>query len=210
MLRIGIIVGSTRPGRKARAIAEWVHGQGAGRPDAKFEVVDLADYDLAHLDEPIPAVFGQYSHDHTRAWSATISGLDAFVVVVPEYNHSFDEAANATCLVGVRRPLERPDPETQRARVGTVLTALGADVAPPRGLRAATFFASADAATVINLAEWANADAHRAALAPAYFGEGAGLGDSPAWRATREVPGISPQYDVRRYELVGAVEAGAA
>lgn len=92
MLRIGIIVGSTRPGRKARAVAEWVHDQGAGRPDAQFEVVDLADFDLTHLDEPVPALFGQYSHDHTHTWSATISALDAFVAVVPEYNQSFPGA----------------------------------------------------------------------------------------------------------------------
>jgi NAD(P)H-dependent FMN reductase len=32
-------------------------------------------------------LFGQYTHDHTRAWSAKIASFDAFVFVTPEYNH---------------------------------------------------------------------------------------------------------------------------
>lgn len=169
---------------------------------------------------------------HLSQW-ADVSARDAFMadssaprtavdLAVPEIRREWrvpatpyrsiliEEATQAGCLVVVRRTLERPDPETQRAWVDTVLTALAADAAPPRGLRAATFFASADGATVINLVEWADADAHRAALAPTDFGQGASLGDSPAWRATRELPGISPEHDVRRYELVGAVEPNAA
>ncbi|MBC8092829.1 MAG: NAD(P)H-dependent oxidoreductase [Pseudonocardia sp.] len=92
MLKIGIIVSSTRPGRKGRAIAQWVEEHGAGRGDAAVQVVDLADFDLSHLDEAVPAVFGTYTQQHTRDWSATIAELDAFVVVVPEYNHSFPGA----------------------------------------------------------------------------------------------------------------------
>lgn len=91
-LRVGIIIGSTRPGRKGDEIAAWVHQHaGASRHDeaASFEVVDLAVYDLAHLDEKVPAVFGDYAHEHTHRWSRRVAELDAFVIVVPEYNHSF-------------------------------------------------------------------------------------------------------------------------
>jgi NAD(P)H-dependent FMN reductase len=88
MLRIAIIVGSTRPGRKADAVAQWVYQIASNRIDAKFEIVDVSDYDLPLLDEPVPPSRGQYSHGHTRAWAAKIDSFDAYVFVTPEYNHS--------------------------------------------------------------------------------------------------------------------------
>ena len=50
-LRIAIIVGSTRPGRKARIVAEWVQGFTAARKAAQYELVDIADFKLPLLDE---------------------------------------------------------------------------------------------------------------------------------------------------------------
>ena len=87
-VRIAIIVGSTRPGRHARAVADWLLGQASARLGALYEIVDLADHPLPHLDEPMPPSFGQYQHDHTRHWAGTIGGYDGFVFVTPEYNHS--------------------------------------------------------------------------------------------------------------------------
>ncbi len=88
MIRVGIIVGSTRPGRAGEAVARWVYDLARRRADAEFELVDLVEYPLPHLDEPVPPALGQYTKDHTRAWSARIASLDAFVFVTPEYNHS--------------------------------------------------------------------------------------------------------------------------
>jgi len=87
-VNVGIIVGSTRPGRKADAVARWVHEIAKKRSDASFEVVDIADFKLPLLDEPMPPSMGQYSHPHTKAWAAKIAAFDAFVFVTPEYNHS--------------------------------------------------------------------------------------------------------------------------
>lgn len=101
MLKIAIIVGSTRPGRKAEAVARWVHGLTAARGDAQYDVVDLADFDLPLLDESVPAMMGQYAHEHTRRWAATIAGYDGFVFVTPEYNHSTSGALkNALDFLG--------------------------------------------------------------------------------------------------------------
>ena len=86
MLKVGIIVGSTRPGRKAEAVAQWIHEIARKRTDADFEVVDIQDFNLPLLDEPMSAIFGRYSNDHTKAWSAKIASFDAFVFVTPEYN----------------------------------------------------------------------------------------------------------------------------
>ena len=88
MLRIAIIVGSTRPGRKAAAVARWVYGIAETRGDASFEVVDIADFDLPLLDEPYPPMLHRYEKPHTKAWAAKIASFDAFVFVTPEYNHS--------------------------------------------------------------------------------------------------------------------------
>ncbi len=89
MIRIAIVVGSTRPGPKAESVARWVYDIACTRDDATFEVVDLADYDLPHLDEPVPAAMGpNYSQQHSRRWAATIASFDGYVIVTPEYNHS--------------------------------------------------------------------------------------------------------------------------
>ena len=88
MVNIGIIVGSTRPGRKAEAVAKWVHGIASKRSDAKYEVVDIAQFNLPLLDEPVPPSMGQYSKEHTKRWAAKVAQYDGFVFVTPEYNHA--------------------------------------------------------------------------------------------------------------------------
>jgi NAD(P)H-dependent FMN reductase len=52
MFRIGIILGSTRPNRNGEQVARWVFDIATARADAEFELVDLRDYPLPHLDEP--------------------------------------------------------------------------------------------------------------------------------------------------------------
>jgi NAD(P)H-dependent FMN reductase len=84
---IGVILGSTRPGRRGEPVARWVMDHAKQRNDADFELIDLVDYPLPHLDEPLPPSMGQYQNEHTRQWSATISRFDGFVFVTPEYNH---------------------------------------------------------------------------------------------------------------------------
>jgi NAD(P)H-dependent FMN reductase len=88
MIRIGIILGSTRPGRRGEQVANWVFDVASKRTDAEFELIDLADYPLPHLDEPMPPSLGQYQNQHTKDWAATISRFDGYVFVTPEYNHS--------------------------------------------------------------------------------------------------------------------------
>jgi len=88
MLKVAIIVGSTRPGRKADTVARWVYEIAKKRSDASFEIVDIADFNLPLLDEAMPPMMAQYSQPHTKTWAEKIGGFDAFVFVTPEYNHS--------------------------------------------------------------------------------------------------------------------------
>jgi NAD(P)H-dependent FMN reductase len=88
MPRIAVILGSTRPGRRGEQVARWVMDVAGRRTDGEFELVDLADHPLPHLDEPLLPSMGQYQNAHTQNWAATIARFDGFVFVTPEYNHS--------------------------------------------------------------------------------------------------------------------------
>jgi len=92
MTKVAIITGSTRPGRANEAVAHWVYDIAKKRSDAEFELVDIKDYNLPLLDEPVPPSMGQYSQPHTKAWAAKIDSFDAYVFVTPEYNHGISGA----------------------------------------------------------------------------------------------------------------------
>jgi NAD(P)H-dependent FMN reductase len=92
MIKIAIILGSTRPGRNGEAVAKWVHEVAKKRSDAEFELVDVKDFDLPLLDEPLSPMMGQYSKPHTRVWAAKIASFDAYVFVTAEYNHGIPGA----------------------------------------------------------------------------------------------------------------------
>jgi NAD(P)H-dependent FMN reductase len=67
--RLAVIIGSTREGRLGPAVAGWFAGEAAGQSDVALDVIDLA---------------GNQSTIGGR-----LADADAFVVVTPEYNHSF-------------------------------------------------------------------------------------------------------------------------
>ncbi|MEV4128031.1 NAD(P)H-dependent oxidoreductase [Nocardia sp. NPDC049707] len=81
MIRIGIILGSTRPNRNGPQIAQWVLDMASRRADAEFELIDLRDNPLPHLDEPVSPMLGPSVHEHTRAWAERIDPFDGFVIV---------------------------------------------------------------------------------------------------------------------------------
>jgi NAD(P)H-dependent FMN reductase len=87
MLKVAIILGSTRPGRVGEQVARWAYELAKKRSDAQFELLDLKDFHLPHLDEAMPPSMGQYTQPHTKSWAAKIDAFDAFVFVAPEYNH---------------------------------------------------------------------------------------------------------------------------
>lgn len=86
-MRIAIIIGSTRPGRRGPEVAQWVHGIAGRRSSATYDLVDLAEINLPLLDEPVPPAMGPPTKEHTKQWAAKIAGYDGFVIVTPEYNH---------------------------------------------------------------------------------------------------------------------------
>ena len=87
MIKVGVIIGSTRPGRNSEAVGKWVYEIAKKRGDAEFELVDIKDFNLPLLDEAVPPSMGKYSQPHTKAWAAKVDSFDAYVFVTPEYNH---------------------------------------------------------------------------------------------------------------------------
>lgn len=118
-MKIGIIIGSTRPGRSGEAVGRWVHEQAIQRNDAEFELVDLEEFKLSLLGEPtVPGSANrQYEFEETRVWSEKIDSLDGFVWVTPEYNHGVPAA--------MKNALDLLFPEWNHKAVGFV--AYGAD-----------------------------------------------------------------------------------
>jgi NAD(P)H-dependent FMN reductase len=87
MLQLGVIVASVREGRVGFSIAEWFLG--VAKRQGRFEprLIDLKEAHLPLLEEPLHPRLQQYRHAETKAWSALVAGLDAFVLVTPEYNY---------------------------------------------------------------------------------------------------------------------------
>lgn len=143
-MKIGIIIGSIRQGRKGEAVAKWVLDQAQARGDAEYSIIDLMEFGVPLLDSPVVpgAANRQYESENVRRWGATIDTYDGFIFVTPEYNHSvpgaFKNAVDSigpewigrACGLRVLRRLKRdprrgalaPDrqqlPDDRRARAG--------------------------------------------------------------------------------------------
>ncbi|HUZ56139.1 MAG TPA: NAD(P)H-dependent oxidoreductase [Streptosporangiaceae bacterium] len=87
-----IIIASTRPGRVGPSVAAWINERAVSHGAFDVELIDLAEVSLPMFDEPKHPRFGEYVHEHTRAWSATIARGDAFILVLPEYNYGLNAA----------------------------------------------------------------------------------------------------------------------
>jgi NAD(P)H-dependent FMN reductase len=87
-----IIIASTRPGRVGPSVAAWFRDRAIKTGSFEVELIDLAEVNLPMFDEPKHPRLGEYVHQHTKDWSATIQRGDAYVFVVPEYNFGFNAA----------------------------------------------------------------------------------------------------------------------
>lgn len=95
MLRLKIILGSTRNGRFGIQPAEWIMDLTKQFPDASFELIDLAEHNLPFITESTPPFLisdGNYEKASTQRWSKTIDDADGYVIVTPEYNYSVPAA----------------------------------------------------------------------------------------------------------------------
>lgn len=88
MLKLHVLIASTRPARLGPAIGTWFFELARRHSGFEVELVDLADQNLPLLDEPNHPRLRKYTQQHTIEWSAKVEAADAFVFVTPEYNYS--------------------------------------------------------------------------------------------------------------------------
>jgi NAD(P)H-dependent FMN reductase len=89
MIKIALIIGSTRPNRFADVPAQWILDGAKSRADFTTETLDLRDHPLTFFAEPISPAFsgGVFSSPAAEAWRHKIGGYDGFIILAAEYNH---------------------------------------------------------------------------------------------------------------------------
>lgn len=91
VVKLGILIASARSNRVGTHVASWVTEH--VDPSFDIDLIDLGAVALPNFDEEFSPKQGEpYAHAHTLAWSERVSGLDAIVVVTPEYNGSIPGA----------------------------------------------------------------------------------------------------------------------
>ena len=66
MKKVGVVIGSSRPGRIGAQVADWVLTKLPKNDEVEYELIDLQKWDLPMFDEVLPPMMGQYNNDHTK------------------------------------------------------------------------------------------------------------------------------------------------
>jgi NAD(P)H-dependent FMN reductase len=87
-MRIMVILGSSREGRRGERLARWIAAETGKREDMEIDFVDSRQLGLPFFDEtaPVDALDGNFRHDEGKAWGERVRSADGFVIVTPEYN----------------------------------------------------------------------------------------------------------------------------
>jgi NAD(P)H-dependent FMN reductase len=104
-LRLALIIGSTREGRFGDVVANWFSGQVWSRSDFMLDVIDLAELAL-------PPVWTRTGSALLDSYWSSLDAADVFVVVTPEYNHSYP--------AGLKQAIDLSNGQFTRKPVGFV------------------------------------------------------------------------------------------
>lgn len=111
MLKVALIIGSTRINRFADVPAAWIAAGAETRQDLSLDVLDLREHPLPFFNEPAPPVYsgGQYAEPAAEAWRQNLARYDAFIATVAEYNHGptgvLKNALDSAHLEWIRKPI---------------------------------------------------------------------------------------------------------
>lgn len=92
MKKVAILIGSVRPNRRSKQVADWLRVQLMKSQQVHFDVVDLKKVNLPMLDEPHIPFTGLYTHAKTRKWSKLVQSYDGFIFLFPQYNWGYPAA----------------------------------------------------------------------------------------------------------------------
>jgi NAD(P)H-dependent FMN reductase len=96
--RLVVLIGSVREGRFGPFVAGWIADRASEHGGFEVDVVDLADFEIPLvLPAESPKLAGDaYPRPRGMAdLTARLDAADAFVVVTPEYNHSYPASLKA-------------------------------------------------------------------------------------------------------------------
>jgi NAD(P)H-dependent FMN reductase len=110
MIRIAVIIGSTREGRFADKPAVWVMSRLSEHDAVEAELVDLRDYPLPYFDQAPPAfTLRDYPNTEVARLGEVIDRADGFIMLTPEYNHGYSgvlkNAMDHTFVEWRRKPI---------------------------------------------------------------------------------------------------------
>lgn len=92
MLKVKIIMGSTREGRNGARVGEYIQSVAATESDWEVEYLDLKTLDLPMYAEAVSPSFRESLDglpEVVKKWSHSIEEADAYIIVTPEYNHGY-------------------------------------------------------------------------------------------------------------------------
>lgn len=91
MIKIQIILGSTRPQRQSEKVGKWVFGQLSKNTGIEAELIDLRDWPLPFYNEVAgpSGLEGNFSVEIAKNWGKKIKAADGYIIITPEYNHGY-------------------------------------------------------------------------------------------------------------------------
>lgn len=92
MLKIAVIVSSTRDSRFADKPAQWIFDLASQRDDLDVELVDIRDYNLPFFNEVASNAWAPTQDENAKRWQNKVAEFDGYIFVVAEYNRSITGA----------------------------------------------------------------------------------------------------------------------
>lgn len=92
MLKIAVIISSTRDTRFADKPAQWIFDLAKQRKDLDVELVDIRDYNLPFFNEVASNAWAPTQDPNARRWQEKIAQFDGYIFVTAEYNRSITGA----------------------------------------------------------------------------------------------------------------------
>lgn len=91
VLKLAVILGSVRQGRFGPVVAQWFLGEAQQHGQFSADLIDLAEIPLPLVLPPEPPAISTTDARTAEMADLTrkLEAADVFVVVTPEYNHSF-------------------------------------------------------------------------------------------------------------------------
>ncbi|WP_067937012.1 NADPH-dependent FMN reductase [Alicyclobacillus kakegawensis] len=109
MLKIGVIISTTRDARFGDKVAQWFMDLASQRTDMQFELIDLRDYPLPFFNERTSNLHAPTQNAEGLRWQKKVAEFDGYVIVTAEYNHGpsavLKNALDYAYVEWVRKPI---------------------------------------------------------------------------------------------------------